>query len=519
MTRSTISRRQRICIPPLLALVMIMVPIVHLSPEARGGRFRLKVVDAETKQPIAARMHLFNRRGKPVKPPKLPFWKDHFVFDGAATLKLRKGHYTFELECGPEYQWRTGYFDVDASADDEEVIEMRRFVDMTQYGWYSGDLHIHRSVKHIELLMRAEDLHVAPVITWWNGLGRYRSVRTNGPPLVVFDENRFYHKRAGEDERDGGALLYFNRKEPLDLSEADRHSPSSMHFLRQAKQDDAVHVDVEKPFWWDVPLWLASGLVDSIGVANNHMLRDSTLNKEAWGRPRDQGLYPGPHGNARWSTDIYYHVLNCGLRIPPSAGSASGVLANPVGYNRVYVYCGDEFNYDNWWQMLREGRVVVTNGPLMRPLVQGQLPGHVFTAEAGESVDPELGLTLYTRDPVEYLELVKNGRVEREVRLDQWKAARGRLPQLQFEESGWFLVRVVTTNQKTFRFASSGPYYVEIGGKPRISRRSVEFFRDWVRLRIETLEQSEFENRDALLEEWSRATEFWEARLELANAP
>ena len=28
---------------------------------------------------------------------------------------------------------------------------------------------------------------------------------------------------------------------------------------------------------------------------------------------------------------IYYHLLNCGLRVPPSAGSASGVLPNPVG--------------------------------------------------------------------------------------------------------------------------------------------------------------------------------------------
>ena len=43
-------------------------------------------------------MHLKNPRGKPVKPPKVPFWKDHFVFDGAIVLELPPGTYTFEME-------------------------------------------------------------------------------------------------------------------------------------------------------------------------------------------------------------------------------------------------------------------------------------------------------------------------------------------------------------------------------------------------------------------------------------
>ena len=43
----------------------------------------------------------------------------------------------------------------------------------------------------------------------------------------------------------------------------------------------------------------------------------------------------GTQWDGYWTQDIYYALLNCGLRIPPSAGSASGVLPNPVGYNRV----------------------------------------------------------------------------------------------------------------------------------------------------------------------------------------
>ena len=68
-------------------------------------------------------------------------------------------------------------------------------------------------------------------------------------------------------------------------------------------------------------------------------------------------------GNGYWSQEIYYHLLNCGLRLPPSAGSASGVLPNPVGYNRVYVHVG---------QGVDVGEVV--GGAAGRPVVRHQRP-------------------------------------------------------------------------------------------------------------------------------------------------
>src|SRR5262249_15553543 len=154
---------------------------------------------------------------------------------------------------------------------------------------------------------------------------------------VQFDKNRFYHVMAGEDEREGGALLFFGLSRPLDIAKAAREFPSPMKFVAEAKQQPGAWIDIEKPFWWDVPVWLASGLGDSISLATNHMCRDRMYETEAWGKARDAQRLPPPQGNGYWSQEVYYHILNCGLRIPPSAGSASGVLPNPVGYNRAYV--------------------------------------------------------------------------------------------------------------------------------------------------------------------------------------
>ena len=56
-------------------------------------------------------------------------------------------------------------------------------------------------------------------------------------------------------------------------------------------------------------------------------------------------------------------------------------------------------------------------------------------------------------------QIIKNGQVERKVPYEDL-AKTGTLGRISFQKSGWFLVRVITESPKTFRFASTGPYYV-----------------------------------------------------------
>jgi hypothetical protein len=496
-----------------------------VSRAADEGRIAINTVDKATGQPLAARMHLKDSRGKVIRPPKVPFWKDHFAFDGSIMLDLPLGMYTGEVECGPEYKFRIEQFILERNSNDTKTLEMERFVDMKKDGWWSGDLHIHRPPAEIELLMRAEDLHVGPVITWWNNRSEWQGKKLPEKPLLQFDRDRFYHLLAGEDEREGGALLYFNLQEPLPITGSSREYPSPVKFLEMARKAEGVHIDVEKPFWWDMPVWVATGKIDSMGLANNHEHRDGMLDNEAWGKPRETALFPSPHGNGRWSEHIYYQLLNCGLRIPPSAGSASGVLPNPVGYNRLYVHCGDKLTWDAWWENLRRGRVIVTNGPMIRPQVFGPgteqepaLPGHVFHGDKGKTVEVQIALKLATRDPIDYLEVIQDGKTAHEVRLDQYAKAGGKLPPLRFDRSGWFLVRAMTNNPKTYRFASTGPYYVEIGYERRVSKKAAQFFVDWVYERARRIKLDDAEQKEQVLEYHRLARDFWQKKLSEANA-
>jgi hypothetical protein len=343
---------------------------------------------------------------------------------------------------------------------------MTRFADLAEEGWYGGDIDFDRAPHDLPLILRAEGLE---------------DVKTNEYAVRLTD----------------------------DIAQSAIQNPKSEITIAPT------------PYTWNLPIWLASGKLDAIQLIHKHSLRDGVVDNEDDGRPRDESLFPGYTGNGRWSAAVYHHVLNCGLRIPPVAGSGSGANDSPVGTNRVYVHCGDEFSPESWWQGVADGRVFVTNGPLLRPIVDGHPPGYVFHLDGSDSISLETGLNLATRVPVEYLEIIKDGEVYADVRLAEWKQKKGRLPPIEFDDSGWFLVRAVTSNPKTYQFASSGPYYVEKNGRPRVSRRSVQFFSDWIgaaEAHIRKLPNLDDTKREALLAEQASGREFFDELMSSANS-
>ncbi|HWB11603.1 MAG TPA: CehA/McbA family metallohydrolase [Pirellulales bacterium] len=471
-----------------------------------AGELTLTIVDPATNKPIPCRMHLRNDKDRPQRVAKTIAWDDHFVFPGTVKLKLPRGTYHYKIEHGPEYLKADGYFVMEDQSKDDKVFHLKRAYDMANEGWWSGDLHVHRPIKDAELLMRADDLHVASIVTWSEKKTEWARKPPPADTVKRFDGNRYYDLVAGESVGAGGTLLFLNLQKPLAASES---PDSQLNLLSAAREQEAAWIDASRVTAWDLPLWLATGRVDSIELCDDQFCRTAT-HEDPTGRPRDERS-GGPAGVGSWSHEIYYHVLNCGLRIPPTAGSGTGEAPNPLGYNRVYVWVDKEnFTYDAWWKGLRLGRAVVTNGPLICPFANGRQPGHVFQAAEGEQITFEVGLNFATQEPISYFELVKDGRVAQSLRYDEL-AQTGRFPPLEFDASGWFLVRAVTDNEDTYRFATSAPWYVEIGEKRKpVSKDSAQFFLDWLDERRQAIEGSDRPESDQSKKMWTEAKEYWE---------
>ena len=87
-----------------------------------------------------------------------------------------------------------------------------------------------------------------------------------------------------------------------------------------------------------------------------------------------------------------------------------------------------------------------------------------------------------------------------------------------FGESGWFLLRAVTSRSDTYRFASTGPYYVQFADRSRISKSSARFFLDWVNLRARWIKNEGDESAKSSLSLYHTAHDFWQGVFESATA-
>jgi hypothetical protein len=255
-------------------------------------------------------------------------------------------------------------------------VRLRRFVDMAGAGWYSADMHVHRDPADIPLVLRAEDLHFVPTITthvWSTEV----SQPWKSPPEfpVVVEPGRIFTANAQEVERiqgGPGAVILLARDLPLPFTGYELHPPSVTYTRRV--HEIGGYVEGDKLFWVDTIVNAALGEIDFVELNCNHFLpRLVDTDLAAWSHwPLEFG-YRGPRGFALWMMDLYYRILNSGMELPLSAGSANGVKATPVGYDRVYVRLGEEaFDYPSFMRALKQGRSFSTNGPILELDVDGR---------------------------------------------------------------------------------------------------------------------------------------------------
>ena len=202
---------------------------------------------------------------------------------------------------------------------------------------------------------------------------------------------------------------------------------------------------------------------DSLGLLNNHYDQYTMYDGEAWGRKRDTVRFAGLHGFSDYSLHLMYRYWNLGWLTPPSAGAASGVLPNPVGYNRMYVKLAGEFSVEKWYEGVKAGGAMVTNGPVLffEPKLQGgRLRGHI------EAI---------SRDELDRIEIVANGQV-----IQSWKPAgkhfKGAVD-VDVTRSSWAAARCYAKNDVTVRLAHTAPF--KLSGQWN-RREDARYFREWI---------------------------------------
>jgi hypothetical protein len=482
---------------------------------AAESSLSLQVLDEQGK-PVMARLRLRDGAGQAKLPelldgaravpihPRYPELGIVFPRDGR--LRLPEGKSTIQLERGTEYEPVSIELNAASGQNLKHTVTLRRRIHMAEKGWWSGDLHAHRDPADMPALMEAADLNFAPTLTHWND----RPLLESWPAQNIYPDaqGRTYSIHNAEDERAWGAALFLNLRSPIRLYRPRSEYPPPTVTWQEARANGA-YIDLEKMIWWQAPVITALSIPDSLGLACNHFMEEGMMDAEAWGRPRDRVKYPGQSGFAQYVLDLYYNYLGAGLRLPASAGSANGVLKNPIGYNRSYVLLDEPYSYDKWLAGQKAGRNFVTNGPMLFLTVEGKPPGSTLP---GSIREVSVRLSASASAPLETVELIVDGAVAKSFKPGA-KEFTTTVTKLKIRDGGWLAARCFEQNQLTVRFAHTSPVY--FGASPARSPQALLFLRSWVETEMERIrwlpaELLTSEQKTEILEICRKARDFYQ---------
>jgi hypothetical protein len=513
MQGTTYRNLKQLYILGLVAWALVLMAR-NCAAQAKGSVF-IDFLEKDTETTVACRTKILDARGKEVRARGVLFEQGWNLIEERMEFRGLPGDYTFRAFHGPQFSAASGGFTLDRNAAAEDIVTLPRHSNLAEEGWIGGDLLASVPAEKTIRWLPAEDLSMAVLVSE-QAVSSESSQRVEAPNGYWVDQYSFHDTRPGS-----GGLVFHHWMPPAEVP----RSLASSRLLVMAKSKPGetenphlpVHTEIQKLWARDVPIWLASGRVDSIQLLSSHLTYDGSQGERVDVLEAPDGYFKGQRGAGRLVEKIYWQTLEAGFRIPPSAGSGFGNTVSPLGYNRIYAVVGS-VTASGWWEAMRQGRSFVTNGPLLRAQVNGEYPGHVFRLEPGETLALNVSVALTVADPVEYLDVIFNGQSLYQARLDEYAKQGGRIPPLQIKESGWLVVRVVTERDFTYRFATTAPYYVEQDGKPRISRSSIEFFQRWLEKSAAKINEQDDSAQQAAMPYIIAAREFWRERLDISTA-
>lgn len=410
------------------------------------------------------------------------------------TIDLPAGDYTITAERGKEYRPLRRRITVE-EAPVQVRLPLSRWINMAERGWYSGDTHVHRPIEDLPNIMLAEDLNVTFPLTYWvtrafeaPSQGDKNTRDAYGSELIKVDDTHVIYPRNTEYEiftvngkrHTLGAVFVLGHKEVLDFG-----APPVRRIAAARDREGAPLLDLDKHNWpWSMAI-MPLLRVNLFELSNNHLWRTKFAFTN-WAEPAPAYMKLDYHGAGpdvemawtRFGFENYYALLNCGFRINPTGGTASGVHPVPLGFGRVYVNLEDGFSYDEFRKGLKHGRSFVTTGPMLEVKANGEHPGFKWKRSDGSNpVNIRFTGKAINARPLTSIEILFNGRVIKTI-----APTNAENPEEAFEseidfrtraeKSGWYVVRCWQIDDNgRFRFAHTAPWRVEIPGRPLRPRK------------------------------------------------
>lgn len=465
------------------------VAIESLDFRAPTGRLRLQIRDGDTGKIVTTRVSLKQENGKFVAPAgalyRILRGMGHFYCDGPTEWELPAGKYFLNVFRGPEVTPFHDGLTIKAGQTLDIAVESKRWTHAAKSSWYSGENHIHANYGYGQWFntpetmlaqCAGEDLNVCNFMV------------ANSDTDGVFD--RAFFRGQPDPRSTSEIILYWNQEFRSTL-----WGHMTLVNLRQVVEPVFTGFQATtNP--WDIPT--NSDVADRTHFQNGHVNythpvqnADKPLETPYAGKGLPVDVALGKidsmdlNNSYTATVPIWYRFLNCGFRLPPSAGTdcfLNKIFSQVPGADRIYVNAPGPLTYAGWIDGLRKGRSFVSNGPMVELSLNGQNLGDVV-AIAGPR---KLKLTARVRSPfpLAKVELIYNGQVAATIPLAEGDKSATIDQMLDVDRSGWLALRAAGPGHPDSPvpalFAHTAPIYIEVADAPTRSRADAQFFMTWI---------------------------------------
>ena len=434
-----------------------------------------KIIDGGTGEAVEARVQVVGPGGNQLAPADAMFkvgsGEPFFYSDGEFSLEVPRGRVQITVERGTEFTpWRQT---VEAGGNGTVTvdIELERWTDLPERGWHPGNTHIHYDEKEgdpdrrLAYDSRVEDLRMTAISVLKRWDLEYATNRYPPGMLNQFTDTHHYVQNGEESRHNAGAshsigyghvmlLNIRNIVEPLSrgllVDAFDPDYPPLSYACDDAKRQGGIVIWCHNGQGMEMPVAAALGKVDAMNLFDPFWMDVEY--------------------------DLWYRVLNCGIRLPASTGSDWFVCSA----NRVYTHSSPTFEYGDWLQALRDGKTFITNGASLGVRVNGEEPGATVQAQPGSTVHVEVDWKSHYA--VDRVEIVQNGSAVRTKDFPDG-ATEGVLDaEVPVAADGWIAARLGSSQRDSFAqalWAHTSPVYIDAGGAAPVERAvAAKFFID-----------------------------------------
>jgi hypothetical protein len=362
-----------------------------------------EIRDPLTGKTVEARVQVLAPNGQVLAPVNALFkvgpGEPFFYSDGRFSVETAtSGYHRILVERGTEFRPWSRTVHTGATQPVTLDVSLERWTDLPARGWHPGNTHIHydekesRPDERLRYDSRVEDLRMTAIsiLKRWD-----LKYATNKFPIGMLNEytDTHHYVQNGEESRHNsepwkpgyGHIMLLNIRnivEPLSrgvlVDAFDPDYPPLSYACDDTRRQGGIVIWCHNGQGMEAPVAAALGKVDAINLFDPH-----------WSDPEYQ---------------LWYRMLNCGIRLPASTGSDWFVCSA----NRVYADTGGPFAYETWLQGLKSGQTFITNGPAISLSVNGQPPGSTVQASPGQHLEVEV--TWSSHYAVESVEVVANGK-------------------------------------------------------------------------------------------------------------